>query len=269
MPTMNCDLLTQAYNVKIEERLKTIPTPLTLATILTHDDPGSAEYQHYLSKDCKQFGIHHLAFQCENDTELQEAIMHCNQSLDVNGILVFYPLGQHITLNKYNVANSVLATKDVEGLHKEHIGSLEQSYDVNGIYPSTPKAIIELLTYYNYPFTGTATILNRSDVVGKPLRLMLEGKGMTVLAAYHKTSDEVVRDMLKDSDLIITAVPNNSYKLHSDMIKQGAAVVAVNPNNIDEDELLGKCSLVTSRKSPIGRITRKVLLENLLELQHR
>jgi len=239
---------------------------LALVTILTSEDYWSEKYQTLISKDCKRAGIRHTAYKADSDGPLEKRIAECNANPEVQGVLLFYPLGPDITTNRYALANSIDPSKDVEGLNCFNVGRLVQQYNEASIIPATAEAVVSVLKHQHYPFIGTAMILNRSDVVGKPLRIVLEHLGMTVLAAYDETDPEVIDQMLSHSDLVITGVPDPEYRLSSNYVKEGSTVIAVNPTNIDEEALAERCAFITSRKQPIGRVTRKITLANLLKI---
>jgi len=262
---LDTDAVAKKYAARIRNELR---EGIALATIRATNKQSAIDYQQLLEKDCAQFGIGHHTFNCQSDEGLVEIITHCNDYKKIHGILVLYPLGDSIKIDKHELANGISPEKDVEGLHKEHVGALFQGYHDGLVVPCTAKAIVETLKHHDYEFKGNALIINRSDVVGKPLRSILEELGMTVLAAYDKTSTRTIDAMLREADLIVTAVPDPTYKLPTDAVKKGAAVVAVSPGNIDEAALKEKCSLISVRSQPIGRVTRKITLHNLCLLNH-
>jgi len=260
MEVINCSAVAEKY----ERRLAGIfvSNRPTLATILSSSDEWSKKYQTFLEHDCKRLGVSPISLFCRSDGDLLQRVRECNDNPDVQGILVFYPLGGNISLDRYVVANNVSPQKDVEGLNRYHIGGLVQKYDENSIIPATARAVIEVLKYHNFAFQGTGVILNRSDIVGKPLRIALENLGMTVLAAYEQTDKTTLESLIPRADLVVTAVPDASYRLSSGLVKPGSVVIAVNPSNVAEEELQ-HCKLVTSKSNPIGRVTRKITLLNL------
>ncbi len=261
---LDCDAVVQQYNEQIKKRPNSAKN---LVSILTSEDPWSVKYQHYLEKDSKELGFSYNPQHAKTDEELLELIKKYNTENSVDGILLFYPLGKTIQSNRYCFANEITPKKDVEGLNCYNMGRLLQE---NGkvIAPATAEAVVSVLQHHNYIFNGKlGLIINRSDVVGKPLRIMLEHLGMTVTAVYEETDREFIADMISKSDLVVTAVSDEKYKLPNERVKKGSAVIAVNPSNIDEVRLMEKCSLLTSREKPLGRVTRKVTLNNLIKLQ--
>lgn len=261
---LDCNAVVQHYSEKIKQRLT---SPKNLVSILTSDDPWSAKYQHYLEKDTRELGFSYNPQHAKTDEELLGLIKKCNSDNSVDGILLFYPLGKAIQSNGYCFANEIIPEKDVEGLNCYNIGRLIQE-NGNVIAPATAEAVISALQHHDYAFRNKlGLIINRSDVVGKPLRIMLEHLGMTVTAVYEETDKEFIADMISKSDLVVTAVSDERYKLPSEKVKKGSAVIAVNPSNIDASELMEKCSLLTSREKPLGRVTRKVTLNNLIKLE--
>jgi 5,10-methylene-tetrahydrofolate dehydrogenase/methenyl tetrahydrofolate cyclohydrolase len=143
------------------------------------------------------------------------------------------------------------------------LGALAQRYAPGGVYPCTPEAVMELLRATQFDFHGNATILNRSDVVGKPLRIMLEDLGMTVFAAYEKTSRELIEHNLAQSHLVVTAVPEQSYRLPAQAVRNDATVIAVTASNID-DAVIAKCKAYCVN---VGHLTQNVLFSNQLALR--
>jgi 5,10-methylene-tetrahydrofolate dehydrogenase/methenyl tetrahydrofolate cyclohydrolase len=254
--------LAQTRREELKEAFKAFPDT-TLATILTGDDEGSHRYQRSLSASCNEIGINHLRMHPRTKGELETAIHVANGSPDVHGILLFHPVDEALGCDRYELANSVRSGKDVEGLGVMRLGSLAQRYVPGGVYPCTPEAVMELLRATQFEFHGNATILNRSDVVGKPLRIMLEDQGMTVFAAYEKTSKLLVEENLAQSHLVVTAVPEKSYRLPAQTVRSDATVIAVTASNIDE-AVLRACKAYCVN---VGHLTQNVLFSNQLALR--
>ena len=266
---LDCTTVAKDYEERLLKSFSQYPTP-TLVTMLTSDDEWSVKYQKFLSADSARVGVLHRPLQPRTEQELIVAMAKAMSHIDVHGVMIFYPLGPAIQLSGYQLANQLSPNKDVEGLHRYHLGALLQDSDPDGIVPCTPRAVVEVLQHAKYEFERKmAVIINRSLVIGKPLRSMLENRGMTVLATFDKTDQRKMEAILPYADLIVTAVPDPGYRLPSQFVRPGSAVIAINPRNIDEEKLREKCSLMTTRKNPIGRLTRKMTLDNLLKCVER
>lgn len=261
---IECTAVAARYERVLRGQFGRVRNP-TLATLLTSDDDGSVKYQQLLGRDCAALGVRHVPVSCQRDSDLSERIHEFNLSLQVHGMMVFYPLGRDITIDRHVVANSVSPQKDVEGLNRYNLGALTQKYDDEAVIPATARAVVEVLQHHKFDFSGkTGVVLNRSDIVGRPLSIALENLGMTVFAAYDQTDTAAIKAVLPHADLVVTAVPDPSYRLQSDLVKPGSAVIAVTPSNIVEEDLHERCKLLTVRADPIGRVTRKITMLNLL-----
>ncbi|MFH1425544.1 MAG: tetrahydrofolate dehydrogenase/cyclohydrolase catalytic domain-containing protein [archaeon] len=264
---IDCNAVSEIYMTRLSKKFSETEEPITLATILTNEeDINSRMYQGFIGKDCEALGITHLPLSPRTDSELEDKIDECNENPGVKGILLFNPLGRGIKKSPYVHANRISYKKDVEGFSNDRLGLLAQEYSENLIVSPTAKAIVEVLRHHSYKFGGTATIINRSNVVGKPLRMILEDLGMTVFAAYVETDQEVIEANIRASNLIVTSVPDPQYRLPTKDVPKDSIVIGVNPTNIDEEILRNICDMITSKSNPIGRATRKITLANLLML---
>jgi methylenetetrahydrofolate dehydrogenase (NADP+) / methenyltetrahydrofolate cyclohydrolase len=283
----DCSIIASKYEKELEELYSGLEGMLGFVTIITgqeFDRDGtptmqkpSWNYVRNIGEECKKYGIKHEPMLRDTDDALKITINKLNNYHSIDGILVLSPHPPSITIDRHDLANMVIAHKDVEGLSSYHKGKLEQKHDGPSIVPPTAGAIMAILDHYGYEFKDhhakNALIINRSEVLGKPLRNLLEHKGMTVIATDINTDDKLIKDIMGEIDLIVTAVPSNTYRLPVKYVRKGSVVIAVNSHNIRNtpespyhDVLMGKCALITDHSQPLGKITRKITLLNLYKL---
>ena len=254
---------------KAVDKLKNDGVIPCLATVLLGDDPASSTYVKNKQKAAADVGIvtrDHRFPSNLTQKELLELIRQLNQDKHVHGILVQLPLPKHI--DEFEIVNSINPIKDVDGLTPFNAGML-----LNGkanIKPCTPSGIIELLDFYKIDVnTMDAVIVNRSNLVGKPLALLLLQRNATVTVCHSKT--KILSDKLKNADLLITAVGNReSFKLTPDLVKDDAVVIDVgitriNGNligDVDFQSVKEKVSWITPVPGGVGPMTVCMLLKN-------
>jgi len=240
-----------------------------LATVLVGDDPASAMYVGSKQADAKEVGIatrdHRLAASFSQG-ELLELVRLLNNEPEIHGILVQLPLPRQIEELEVIVALSPL--KDVDGLTPYNAGMLQNGMGL--LKPCTPSGIMEMLDYYNIDVAGMdAVVVNRSNLVGKPLALLLLERNATVTVCHSKT--ENLDEKLRKADLVVTAVGNRQrFTLTGDMIKEGAIVIDVGTARInnklvgdaDFESVKQKASWVTPVPGGVGLMTRAMLLKN-------
>jgi methylenetetrahydrofolate dehydrogenase (NADP+)/methenyltetrahydrofolate cyclohydrolase len=243
-----------------------------LATILVGDDPASGSYVRGKQKAAAEVGIVTRDHKLSSDLtqqELIELIELLNHDNNVHGILVQLPLPKHI--DEFSVINAIKPEKDVDGLTPFNAGML-----LNGkgaIRPCTPAGIMELLDFYKVEVSRMdAVIVNRSNLVGKPLALLLLERNATVTVCHSVT--KWLDDKLKRADIIVTAVGNaEKYKLTSEMVKDQAVVIDVGISRIkgkltgdvvDFESVKEKTSWITPVPGGVGPMTVCMLLRNTL-----
>jgi methylenetetrahydrofolate dehydrogenase (NADP+) / methenyltetrahydrofolate cyclohydrolase len=256
---------------KAVDKLKVFGPIPCLATVLVGEDPASATYIKNKQKAANEVGIITSDYRLSSNStqrELLELIDLLNQDNSVHGILVQLPLPKNI--NEFAVINAINPAKDVDGLSPFNAGML-----LNGkgtIKPCTPSGIMELLDFYRVDVNRTdAVIVNRSNLVGKPLALLLLERNATVTICHSLTKD--LNAKLKSADLIITAVGNReNFKLTSETVRDGAVVIDVGITRI-EGKLIGdvdfesvkeKVSWITPVPGGVGPMTVCMLLKNTL-----
>ncbi|HLG37105.1 MAG TPA: bifunctional 5,10-methylenetetrahydrofolate dehydrogenase/5,10-methenyltetrahydrofolate cyclohydrolase [Nitrososphaera sp.] len=241
----------------------------SLATVLVGDDPASATYVASKQKDAKEVGIStrdHRAASNFKQTELVELVHLLNRDASIHGVLVQLPLPSHI--NEFQVINSLNPLKDVDGLTPYNAGMLQNGMAL--LKPCTPSGIMEMLDYYKIDLSGKdAVIINRSNLVGKPLAFMLLERDATVTICHSRTNDLGAK--LLDADIVITAVGNRErFTLTGDMISEGAVVIDVGTATLngkltgdaDFESVKQKASWISPVPGGVGLMTRAMLLKN-------
>jgi methylenetetrahydrofolate dehydrogenase (NADP+)/methenyltetrahydrofolate cyclohydrolase len=249
--------------------LKAVGVQPCLATVLVGDDPASATYVGSKQNDAKEVGIatrdHRMAANFKQ-AELVELIQLLNRDSDIHGILVQLPLPTQ--MNEFQVINSLNPLKDVDGLTPYNAGMLQNGMAL--LKPCTPSGVMEMLDYYKIDVAGKdAVIINRSNLVGKPLAFMLLERNATVTVCHSKTKN--LEEKLRQADVIITAVGNRErFTLRGDMISEGAVVIDVGTARLngkltgdaDFESLKQKASWISPVPGGVGLMTRAMLLKN-------
>lgn len=254
---------------KAVDELKASRVQPCLATVLVGDDTASATYVGSKQKDANEVGIltrdHKLAATFKQ-SELVELVQLLNNDPAVHGILVQLPLPSHI--DEIEIINVLSPLKDVDGLTPYNAGMLQNGTAL--LKPCTPSGVIELLDYYKIDVSGMdAVIVNRSNLVGKPLAFLLLERNATVTVCHSKTKD--LDKKLRNADLVVTAVGNRQrFTLTADMIKEGAVIIDVGiarvggklTGDADFDSVKQKASWITPVPGGVGLMTRAMLLKN-------
>ena len=254
---------------EVVETLKSQNVIPCLATILVGDDPASQTYVKNKHKACEDTGIitkDHRPPTETSQNDLNELIDMLNDDPSVHGILVQLPLPNH--LNEFDTTTRILPEKDVDGLTPHNVGLLATGKAV--LKPCTPSGIIEMLDYYKISLEGkNIVVINRSNLVGKPLYHLLLQKNATVTTCHSKSID--LKKFCKDADIVITGVGNrDSFTLTSDMIKDNAIVIDVATTHhdgklkgdTDFDDIISKASFASPVPGGVGPMTVAMLLKN-------
>ncbi|MBS1260206.1 MAG: Bifunctional protein FolD protein [Thaumarchaeota archaeon] len=240
-----------------------------LATVLVGDDPASATYVKNKHNACEKVGIKTMDHKLSTDTtqkELDKIIDNLNNDKEVHGILVQLPLPKQ--LNEFATISRISPIKDVDGLTPQNVGLLSMGKSI--LKPCTPSGIMEMFYYYKINLQGkNVVMINRSNLIGKPLYHLLLQNNATVVTCHSKT--ENLHEYCKNADVIITAVGDRAkFKLTSDMIKQDAIVIDVAISrhegklvgDADYDDIIQKASWVTPVPGGVGPMTVAMLLKN-------
>jgi len=241
-----------------------------LAVILVGDNPASRIYVKNKGKASSEAGIRsieHILPQDAKEKEILSLISRLNNDPSVHGILVQLPLPAHI--DEHSIVEAVSPQKDVDGFHPYNIGRLVTGRPT--FEPCTPKGIMKLLDATGVPLSGKeAIVIGRSNIVGKPLALMLLKRDSTVTICHSKT--ENLPEKIHSSDIVIAAIGKAGF-VKGEWIKQGAVVIDVGINRTDKG-LVGdvefreageRASYITPVPGGVGPMTIAMLLSNTVE----
>lgn len=252
------------------QNLKNIGKETGLAVIIVGNDPASKVYVSNKKKGCEQVGINSYEYALPEETtteELLELIEKLNKDTKVDGILCQLPLPRHI--DEKTVINSIAPEKDVDAFHPVNTGHI--MIGDHSFLPCTPAGIIEMLKYYNIQISGKeCVVIGRSNIVGKPMAMLLLQNSGTVTICHSKT--ENLADVTRRADILVAAVGKANF-VTADMVKDGAVVIDVGMNRNEEGKLCGdvdfpnikdKCSYITPVPGGVGPMTITMLLNNTL-----
>ena len=246
-----------------------------LAVVLVGDNPASQVYVRNKVKACHESGLHSVLEQYPasmGEAELLARVEALNHDKSIHGILVQLPLPAHIDAQK--VIEAISPAKDVDGFHIASAGALMTG--MPGFWPCTPYGCMKMLESIGYELRGKhAVVIGRSNIVGKPMALMLLGKNATVTICHSATKD--LKAQTLQADVIVAAVGQRNV-LGADMVKPGAVVLDVGMNRNDEGKLCGDVDFAGVKEvagyiSPVpggvGPMTITMLLVNTLEAAER
>lgn len=268
----------KAISAQIKEELKTEVTAMKergivpcLAVIQVGNDPASSVYVNNKKKACAYIGIESLAYEldeCTTQQELVSLIEELNQNEKVNGILVQLPLPKHI--DEDTIIQTISPKKDVDGFHPMSVGNM--CIGSKGFLSYTPAGIIQLLKRSGVVIEGKeCVIVGRSNIVGKPMALLLLRENGTVTVAHSRTKD--LKEITNRADILIVAIGKPKF-ITADYIKEGAVVIDVGIHRNAENKLCGdvdfedvkeKVSAITPVPGGVGPMTIAMLMENCVE----
>lgn len=242
-----------------------------LAVIMVGDDKASKVYVKNKSKACEEIGIEYEEFLLNTTTtmeELLELIYKLNSDTKIHGILLQSPLPKHLDIN---LAFKEIATeKDVDGFNPINVGKLSLNQDC--FVSCTPYGIIRMLEAYNIPIESeNAVIIGRSNIVGKPLMQCLLNKNATVTICHSKTKN--IEETTKRADILIAALGKPNF-VKASMVKEGAVVIDVGINRLDNGKIVGdvdfedvskKASYITPVPGGVGPMTVAMLMHNVVK----
>lgn len=246
-----------------------------LAVVLIGGDPASQVYVRNKIKACEEAGIRSFAHYLPETVSDDEAVslveaLACDES--VHGILVQLPLPAH--LNEGKILSAIPASKDVDGFLAENIGKLALSEE--GTVACTPLGVMELLKRYEIPLSGKrAVILGRSNIVGRPMALLLLNADATVTVCHSKTQN--LKEECLRADILVSAIGKPKF-VTADMVKEGAVVIDVGINRGADGKLCGdvdfaavgeKASYITPVPGGVGPMTIAMLLTNAVNAAER
>jgi bifunctional protein folD len=241
------------------------------AVILVGEDPASKIYVRNKNKACVEIGIEYEEHVLKQDTTMEELLRlidRLNKDKSINGILLQSPLPQHLDINE--ALKQIDYKKDVDGFNPVNVGKLSLGQDC--FVSCTPYGIIKMLEEYKIPIEGkNAVIIGRSNIVGKPLIQCLLSKNATVTVCHSKTQN--IEEITKNSDIIIAAMGKPKF-LKANMVKQGATVIDVGINRMENGKIVGdvdfeevskKTSYITPVPGGVGPMTIAMLMNNIVK----
>ena len=242
-----------------------------LAVIQVGNDPASSVYVNNKKKACAYIGIESLSYELEeqiSQEELLTIIDELNHNEMVNGILVQLPLPGHIDEN--TVIHAIAPEKDVDGFHPETVGNM--CIGSKGFLPCTPAGVIQLLKRSNIEIEGKeCVVIGRSNIVGKPMAMLLLRENGTVTITHSRTKD--LKEITKRADILVAAIGKPKF-VTAEYVKEGAVVIDVgihrNENNklcgdVDFDDVIEKVSAITPVPGGVGPMTIAMLMNNCVE----
>jgi len=249
-----------------------------LAAILVGDNGSSETYVNNKVKDCAEVGFRSTLIRLGNNTSEDELLGHIarlNEDDDVDGFIVQLPLPEHISENR--VIEAIDPSKDADGFHPVNIGRMV--IGLPGFLPATPYGIVELLKRYKIETRGkNCVIIGRSNIVGRPLSILLSQKGLdaTVTVVHSRTRE--IEKIVSSADIIVAALGSPGF-VKADMVREGAVVIDVGTTrvpfpgskagwklagDVDFDNVAERCSYITPVPGGVGPMTRVALLRNTL-----
>ncbi|KAE8351992.1 hypothetical protein BDV28DRAFT_135927 [Aspergillus coremiiformis] len=283
---------------EVQQGVKTLEKPPHLVGFLANNDPAALMYAQWTEKTCEENGFHYSLRQVERE-DLEEAILAANVDTNVDGIIVYYPIFNN-RQDQY-LQQIVDVSKDVEGLSHRYIFNMYQNIRFldpetkrqKCILPCTPLAIIKILEYLNIYntilpygnrlFGKTICVVNRSEVVGRPLAALLANDGACVYSVdvtgiqkftrgegikkrrheVHDLEGKTLQDVVPLCDVVISGVPGDKYKFDTSLLREGAVCVNFSSEKNFGPEVKEKASIYMPST---GKVTIAVLLRNLLRL---
>lgn len=255
---------------KETEELKAKGVTPGLAVIFVGEDPASQVYVRNKEKACEEVGFYSEKFALPENTtqqELNSLVMELNERKDINGILCQLPLPSH--LNDKEVINLINPIKDVDAFHPVNVGAIMIG-DYNFL-PCTPAGVMELIHSTGVDVAGKkAVVIGRSNIVGKPMAMLLLHENATVEITHSKTQN--LSEITSGADILVAAIGKAKF-VGADMVKDGAVVIDVGMNrdengklcgDVDFDAVKDKCSYITPVPGGVGPMTISMLMQNTL-----
>ena len=252
------------------EQLKAKGVTPGLAVIIVGDDPASQVYVHNKEVACEACGFYSVKYALPAETtqeELNALIDKLNKDDKINGILCQLPLPSH--LDDKEVINRIDPLKDVDAFHPVNVGAIMIG-DYNYL-PCTPAGVMELIHSTGVDVSGKkAVVMGRSNIVGKPMAMLLLHENATVEITHSRTQN--LADITKEADILVAAIGKAKF-VKADMVKDGAVVIDVGMNrdengklcgDVDFDDVKDKCSFITPVPGGVGPMTIAMLMKNTL-----
>ncbi len=261
----------QGEVTKEVELLKQASITPGLAVILIGNDPASMVYVKKKAEACKEVGIYSVVHEMPENIK-EEAILNTiklmNENSNINGILVQLPLPKHI--NQTKILETIDPKKDVDGFHPFNMGRLVLG--LNGFVPCTPLGVMKMFEEYKIELQGkNVCVIGASNIVGKPMAALLLNENATVDICHIYTKN--LKEHTKRADIVIVGV-GKAGLITEDMVKEGAIVVDIGINRLDNGKLAGdvdfekvskKCSYITPVPGGVGPMTIAMLMSNTIK----
>jgi len=270
-------VLAKKIRNEVKQIVSTMSVKPGLAVVLVGDDPASKIYVSSKEKACVEVGMYSekiLLPENTSEEEVLKVIHRLNNDPKIHGILVQVPLPTH--LKEDTIINSISVDKDVDCFHKYNVGQLllaDKHTDPNElIVPCTPKGIIELIESTGESIEGKkAVVVGRSNIVGKPVAILLLEKNATVTVCHSKTVD--LKSETRTADILVTAIGKPKF-ITGDMIKKGSIIIDAGINrgkdglvgDVDFESCKDKAGYITPVPGGVGPMTIACLIENTLQL---
>ena len=272
MPAQLLDgkMISAELEQKLQKRVETLKhngVVPGLTVILVGQDPASQTYVSNKEKACERLGICSQTLRMSENTtqdELEAVIREANEDPNVHGILVQLPLPSHLDSDR--ALSLILPEKDVDGFHDINAGRLSRGLDCT--VACTPKGALYMLKHAGIPISGKeAVIVGRSNIVGKPMALLLLQENATVTVCHSRTQDLAAHT--RRADILVAAIGKPRF-ITADMVKEGAVVVDVGINRVDGklcgdvdfDSVAEKASWITPVPGGVGKMTIAMLMDN-------
>jgi methylenetetrahydrofolate dehydrogenase (NADP+) / methenyltetrahydrofolate cyclohydrolase len=261
---------------ELKPRIATLDPQLVVVQV--GDDPGSSSYIKQKMKSSGEVGLRSAHEHLPASTTLEQlmnVVDGLNRDADVTGFIVQLPLPDHLQPSVPEIIRAIDPMKDVDGFGACNLGKMFLNTEFEHLPPATPAGIILLLEHYKIPIAGThAVIVGRSNIVGKPLALMLLNRDATVTICHSKTPD--IKTMTLQADILVAAVGTPKI-ITKAMVKPGAVVIDVGVNRTDEglvgdvdfDNVKNVASAITPVPGGVGPMTVASLLRNVVRAKER
>ena len=262
--------LAAKVKAQVREEATRLPRKGGLAVVLVGENPASKVYVAGKEKDCAECGIVSFPYKLPADTtqqELLDLIAELNGKEEVDGILVQLPLPEH--MDEQEVIRAITPDKDVDCFHPVNVGKMVIGQPA--FLPCTPAGCMEMLKEYGIDPRGKrCVVLGRSNIVGKPMAMLLTAADGTVTICHSKTKD--LADITRQADILVSAIGKTRF-VTADMVKEGAVVIDVAMNRDENGKLCGdvdfaavepKCAYITPVPGGVGPMTRAMLMKNIL-----
>ncbi|NLB90337.1 MAG: bifunctional methylenetetrahydrofolate dehydrogenase/methenyltetrahydrofolate cyclohydrolase FolD [Clostridiales bacterium] len=245
-----------------------------LAVVLVGEDPASQIYVRSKEKACQTLGLHSIAIRLEEkveEEELLKKVEELNQDPSIHGILVQLPLPKHI--HEQRVIGAIKAEKDVDGFHIENVGKMFLQQE--GIVACTPKGVLEMIRFTGVDIVGKdAVVVGKSNIVGKPMAVLLMNEEATVSVCHIFTKD--LASYTKKADILVVAAGSPKL-ITADMVKPGAVVIDVGINRVDGkvvgdvdfEEVKKVAGFISPVPGGVGKMTIAMLMDNIVTIAEK